>query len=84
MVSCLMGDSTALASAIVRCCPKLPAATIKVVCEADQEDELDEGDLNEILGGAITVQCISEEQHDYKILTADNLLENAYSVTNVY
>ena len=22
MVSCLMGDSTALASAIVRCCPK--------------------------------------------------------------
>ena len=23
MVSCLMGDSTALASAIVRCCPKL-------------------------------------------------------------
>ena len=60
---------------------KLPAATITVVCEADQEDELDEDDLNEILGGAITVQCISEEQHDYKILTADNLLENAYSVT---
>lgn len=23
MVSCLMGDSTALASAIVRCCPKV-------------------------------------------------------------
>ena len=23
MVSCLMGDSTALASAIVRCCPKI-------------------------------------------------------------
>ena len=32
---------------------KLPAATIKVVCVPDQEDELDEGDLNEILGGAI-------------------------------
>ena len=60
---------------------KLPAATIKVVCEADQEDELDEDDLNEILGGAITVECVSEEQHDYKILTADNLLEKAYSVT---
>ena len=61
--------------------PKVPVETITVVCEADQEDELDEGDLNEILGGAITVQCISEEQHDYKILTADNLLEDAYSVT---
>ena len=60
---------------------KLPAATIKVVCVPDQEDELDDDDLNEILGGAITVQCISEEQHDYKILTADNLLENAYSAT---
>ena len=60
---------------------KLPAATIKVVCVPDQEDELDEGDLNEILGGAITVQCISEEQHDYKILTADKLLKNAYSAT---
>ena len=60
---------------------KLPAATIKVVCVPDQEDELDNDDLNGILGGAITVQCISEEQHDYKILTADNLLENAYSVT---
>ncbi|MBS6859299.1 MAG: hypothetical protein KH202_00005, partial [Clostridiales bacterium] len=24
MVSCLMGDSTALASAIVRCCPNVP------------------------------------------------------------
>ena len=61
--------------------PKLPAATIKVVCVPDQEDELDDDDLNGILGGAITVQCISEEQHDYKILTADNLLENAYSAT---
>lgn len=61
--------------------PKLPAATIKVVCVPDQEDELDDDDLNGILDGAITVQCISEEQHDYKILTADNLLENAYSAT---
>ena len=61
--------------------PEVPVETITVVCEADQEDELDEGDLNEILGGAITVQCISEEQHDYKILTADKLLENAYSAT---
>ena len=61
--------------------PKLPAATIKVVCVPDQEDELDDADLNGILGGAITVQCISEEQHDYKILTADKLLENAYSAT---
>ena len=61
--------------------PKLPAATIKVVCVPDQEDELDDDDLNGILRGAITVQCISEEQHDYKILTADNLLENAYSAT---
>ena len=61
--------------------PKLPAATIKVVCVPDQEDELDDDDLNGILGGAITVQCISEEQHDYKILTADKLLENAYSAT---
>ena len=26
MVSCLMGDSTALASAIVRCCPKYQAS----------------------------------------------------------
>lgn len=60
---------------------KLPAATIKVECVPDQEDELDDDDLNGILGGAITVQCISEEQHDYKILTADKLLENAYSVT---
>ena len=61
--------------------PKLPAATIKVVCVPDQEDELDDADLNGILGGAITVQCVSEEEHEYKILTADNLLENAYSVT---
>ena len=61
--------------------PKVPVETITVVCEADQEDELDEGDLNEILGGAITVQCVSEEEHDYKILTADKLLENAYSAT---
>lgn len=60
---------------------KLPAATIKVECVPDQEDELDDDDLNGILGGAITVQCISEEQHDYKILTADKLLENAYSAT---
>lgn len=29
MVSCLMGDSTALASAIVRCCPKLRAIEIE-------------------------------------------------------
>ena len=29
MVSCLMGDSTALASAIVRCCPKL---SIELFC----------------------------------------------------
>ena len=61
--------------------PKLPAAKINVVCVPDQEDELDDDDLNGILCGAITVQCISEEQHDYKILTADNLLENAYSAT---
>ena len=61
--------------------PEVPVETITVVCEADQEDELDDDDLNGILRGAITVQCISEEQHDYKILTADNLLENAYSVT---
>ena len=61
--------------------PKLPAATINVVCVPDQEDELDDDDLNGILGGAITVQCISEEHHDYKILTANKLLENAYSVT---
>ncbi|MFR8125584.1 MAG: hypothetical protein ACLU8J_01335 [Acutalibacter sp.] len=61
--------------------PKVPAATIKVVCVPDQEDELDDDDLNRILGGAITVQCISEEHHDYKILTANKLLENAYSVT---
>ena len=60
---------------------KLPAATIKLECVPDQEDELDDDDLNGILGGAITVQCISEEQHDYKILTADKLLENAYSAT---
>lgn len=60
---------------------QLPAATITVVCEADQEDELDEDDLNEILGGAITVQCVSEEEHEYKTLTMDELLENAYSVT---
>ena len=61
--------------------PKVPVETITVVCEADQEDELDEGDLNEILGGAITVQCVSEEEHEYKTLTMDELLENAYSVT---
>ena len=29
MVSCLMGDSTALASAIVRCCPKFHGFTAK-------------------------------------------------------
>ena len=60
---------------------KLPAATIKVECVPDQEDELDEGDLNEILGGAITVQCVSEEDHGYKTLTLYELLENAYSFT---
>lgn len=68
--------------------PKLPAATITVVCEADQEDELDEGDLNEILGGAITVQCVSEEDHGYKTLTLYELLENASlgdaSLENIY
>ena len=31
MVSCLMGDSTALASAIVRCCLKCVTFTIKKV-----------------------------------------------------
>ena len=61
--------------------PKVPVETITVVCEADQEDELDEDDLNEILGGAITVQCVSEEEHEYKTLTMDELLENAYSFT---
>ena len=61
--------------------PELPAATITVVCEADQEDELDEDDLNKILGGAITVQCVSEEDHGYKTLPMDELLENAYSFT---
>lgn len=30
MVSCLMGDSTALASAIVRCCPNTKAREISV------------------------------------------------------
>ena len=68
--------------------PELPAATIKVVCEADQEDELDEDDLNEILGGAITVQCVSEEDHGYKTLTLYELLENASlgdaSLENIY
>ena len=61
--------------------PEVPVETITVVCEADQEDELDEGDLNEILGGAITVQCVSEEDHGYKTLPMDELLENAYSFT---
>lgn len=68
--------------------PKLPAATITVVCEADQEDELDEDDLNKILGGAITVQCVSEEDHGYKTLTLYELLENASlgdaSLENIY
>ena len=67
---------------------QLPAATITVVCEADQEDELDEDDLNEILGGAITVQCVSEEDHGYKTLTLYELLENASlgdaSLENIY
>ena len=67
---------------------QLPAATITVVCEADQEDELDEDDLNEILGGAITVQCVSEEDHGYKTLTLYELLENASlgdaSLKNIY
>lgn len=61
--------------------PEVPVETITVVCEADQEDELDEDDLNEILGGAITVQCVSEEDHGYKSLTLYELLENAYSFT---
>ena len=60
---------------------QLPAATITVVCGTDQEDELDEDDLNKILGGAITVQCVSEEDHGYKTLPMDELLENAYSFT---
>ena len=37
--------------------------------------------MNKILGGAITVQCISEEDHGYKTLPMDKLLENAYSFT---
>ena len=61
--------------------PEVPAATIDVVCEADQEDELDKDDLNKILRGAITVQCVSEEDHGYKTLPMDELLENAYSFT---
>lgn len=61
--------------------PELPAATIHVVCEADQEDELDEDDLIKILRGAITVECVSEEDHGYKTLPMDKLLENAYSFT---
>ena len=68
--------------------PELPAATIHVVCGTDQEDELDKDDLNRILGGAITVQCISEEEHDYKALTLYELLENASlgdaSLENIY
>lgn len=67
---------------------KLPAATIDVVCEADQEDELDKDDLNKILGGAITVECVSEEDHGYKTLTLYELLENASlgdaSLENIY
>lgn len=31
MVSCLMGDSTALASAIVRCCPDISARYVKIM-----------------------------------------------------
>ncbi|WP_418539670.1 hypothetical protein, partial [Hominenteromicrobium sp.] len=32
MVSCLMGDSTALASAIVRCCHKIIARILQFWC----------------------------------------------------
>ena len=68
--------------------PKVPVETITVVCGTDQEDELDKDDLNRILGGAITVQCISEEEHDYKALTLYELLENASlgdaSLENIY
>ena len=68
--------------------PKVPVETIKVECVPDQEDELDKDDLNRILGGAITVQCISEEEHDYKALTLYELLENASlgdaSLENIY
>lgn len=31
MVSCLMGDSTALASAIVRCCPSVTSSARAVI-----------------------------------------------------
>ena len=34
MVSCLMGDSTALASAIVRCCPKFQMDFRQVIAAA--------------------------------------------------
>ena len=61
--------------------PEVPVETITVVCEADQEDELDKDDMNKILRGAITVQCVSEEDHGYKTLPMDKLLENAYSFT---
>ena len=68
--------------------PELPAATIHVVCGTDQEDELDDDDLNGILRGAITVQCVSEEDHGYKTLTLYELLENASlgdaSLENIY
>ena len=39
MVSCLMGDSTALASAIVRCCPKDGGRKAKKRSENEREDQ---------------------------------------------
>ena len=38
MVSCLMGDSTALASAIVRCCPLYAAVVFLLVLGPFPED----------------------------------------------
>ena len=58
MVSCLMGDSTALASAIVRCCLKIMKPKQGIKGDTDLDDfDFDDYDEDEPEAG-------SEEQED--------------------
>ena len=60
MVSCLMGDSTALASAIVRCCPNNLQKGAKIM--ADLQLKITMGDID--------VNIQGEGELVYKIFNA--------------
>lgn len=67
MVSCLMGDSTALASAIVRCCPAVIPDTETLTC------------LNDFCAPIFAHQRTLEEQNQSLAALRDSLLPKLMS-----